>query len=586
MEEQSSNTPNLPAGAQKFIEHIARKSSWRRGIRKEVHRELTAHFEDALSAVAEAEKDAAIQGLIKDFGDPALLTALIGRGKRRCQPWWERAALFATKAAAVLIIFGVAADIVLSKRSAEALREEIARIRSAGAPTSVQEVIAQTQQNNGGAAGLSREDPLKRCQATALLYEIGAMSLDTDTMAHGKSIQDVCDSAASVAQLLDTWDSETAKAVDETLTRNREAIEKAHTLAALPLDEPADILWFQTEYRPERSREMGLPDQTNGLPAELERLTGPENLIRYLDVGTLLSLDAWKAMKEQQTGTAMMDAMTAVALSTHVSGICRTVVGTLVAVVLRQRAMDAVVQPLLNRADVPEETQTRFLDKVAQMNCDGSITRSMAWERLFLLNGLKMIENGEHVFAQANGDNSLSARLLRSRLDPLVLRARLLPFLHNNDAMVALDFKNRLMDEMALPYPEYKTRIPKWKKDLKNISAWQAPVAKMTLPNLLGLKDDITACGAHEDLMRAAFALRRFKLARGAYPDTLQALTPTFLCGVPNDRFTGKPLLYRKEGEGCVFYSAGMNLRDDGGGKNDRVEDKDRADDIAWNLTR
>ena len=34
---------------------------------------------------------------------------------------------------------------------------------------------------------------------------------------------------------------------------------------------------------------------------------------------------------------------------------------------------------------------------------------------------------------------------------------------------------------------------------------------------------------------------------------------------MPGDVFTGKPLVYRLDGAGYVFYSVGMNGKDDGG---------------------
>ncbi len=67
------------------------------------------------------------------------------------------------------------------------------------------------------------------------------------------------------------------------------------------------------------------------------------------------------------------------------------------------------------------------------------------------------------------------------------------------------------------------------------------------------------------DLAIAACALARFKLIRGRYPKSLNELGPKWLAAAPMDRFSGKPLKYRRTDDGFVLYSVGMNLRDDGG---------------------
>jgi len=66
---------------------------------------------------------------------------------------------------------------------------------------------------------------------------------------------------------------------------------------------------------------------------------------------------------------------------------------------------------------------------------------------------------------------------------------------------------------------------------------------------------------AEVDILRAAAAALAWKARRGAFPQALgQALKP-----VPIDPFDGKPLKYRREGEGFVVYSVGEQGCFDGG---------------------
>jgi len=55
-------------------------------------------------------------------------------------------------------------------------------------------------------------------------------------------------------------------------------------------------------------------------------------------------------------------------------------------------------------------------------------------------------------------------------------------------------------------------------------------------------------------------------LARGEFPDALDALAPQFIAQVPPDVIGGQPLKYRRNADGrFVLYSVGWNGREDGG---------------------
>jgi len=62
-----------------------------------------------------------------------------------------------------------------------------------------------------------------------------------------------------------------------------------------------------------------------------------------------------------------------------------------------------------------------------------------------------------------------------------------------------------------------------------------------------------------------AFALAAYRLDNGRYPDTLAELEPKYLARVPGDIFSGKPLIYRPSADGYLFYSVGVNGKDDEG---------------------
>ena len=75
---------------------------------------------------------------------------------------------------------------------------------------------------------------------------------------------------------------------------------------------------------------------------------------------------------------------------------------------------------------------------------------------------------------------------------------------------------------------------------------------------------------------RIACALERFRLQNGALPDSLDALVPEFLSGLPPDPVTGGPLLYGRIEDGYVVYSVGTDEKDDAGAIDQ--QNKDRGD--------
>lgn len=67
------------------------------------------------------------------------------------------------------------------------------------------------------------------------------------------------------------------------------------------------------------------------------------------------------------------------------------------------------------------------------------------------------------------------------------------------------------------------------------------------------------------DLARVALSLAAYRADNGDYPATLAKLKPKYARGIPLDRFSGKPLIYKRIKGGFLLYSVGQNGKDDGG---------------------
>lgn len=62
-----------------------------------------------------------------------------------------------------------------------------------------------------------------------------------------------------------------------------------------------------------------------------------------------------------------------------------------------------------------------------------------------------------------------------------------------------------------------------------------------------------------------ALAAKRYELAHGRLPDSLDQLVPRYLDAVPLDWFDGQPLKYKRTEAGALIYSVGRDGKDDGG---------------------
>jgi hypothetical protein len=88
----------------------------------------------------------------------------------------------------------------------------------------------------------------------------------------------------------------------------------------------------------------------------------------------------------------------------------------------------------------------------------------------------------------------------------------------------------------------------------------------MITPVLEGIDTRFVQAATFTDQTRIACALERFRLARGAYPETLTELAPAFIPAVPVEIMNGESYRYRRTDDGkFLLYSVASNLRDDHG---------------------
>jgi hypothetical protein len=70
---------------------------------------------------------------------------------------------------------------------------------------------------------------------------------------------------------------------------------------------------------------------------------------------------------------------------------------------------------------------------------------------------------------------------------------------------------------------------------------------------------------AHERLLAVELALRCYNSEQGHVPTVLEQLVPQYLQRVPEDPFSGRPVIYHPQGTNWLVYSVGEDGVDDGG---------------------
>lgn len=95
--------------------------------------------------------------------------------------------------------------------------------------------------------------------------------------------------------------------------------------------------------------------------------------------------------------------------------------------------------------------------------------------------------------------------------------------------------------------------------------SWIYALEKQLLPAVSRAFDEGAMDQARVRVVLVSLAIRRIRMDTNALPADLDALVPKYLKQVPLDPFTGGPLLYRRDGSGCVVYSVGHDRADNGG---------------------
>ncbi len=217
----------------------------------------------------------------------------------------------------------------------------------------------------------------------------------------------------------------------------------------------------------------------------------------------------------------------------------------------------------------PDAEMAARLDRLlAQMSDRGPLLLAMDGERLLMSD--PVFTRPLTDLAKLTGSELSFGRMLLGRLiysQPV----------RNIDRAAYLEVMLEFTRQLKLPYTQTNRDY---------FDRWEPPriaiFSRMFAPAMGPVRERYEHFIAALCVTRTGLALERHRAAHGEYPVALAALDAGLLSPVPDDPFTGAPLIYRRTEAGFALYSVGPDGRDDGGERGPNVRTRRDSYDIPW----
>ncbi|MDD4869875.1 MAG: hypothetical protein PHR77_04885 [Kiritimatiellae bacterium] len=246
------------------------------------------------------------------------------------------------------------------------------------------------------------------------------------------------------------------------------------------------------------------------------------------------------------------------------------------------RIIDQVTHDLVN-VSPPSDIQAEVIINILKAFTDDEMmNRTMDSERILM---------GEWCFKQPRAE---LFPLLEWRSVPVVQKVSgsvifckpILQFMHASYLVTI----NNMTTFMKSPY--WEADVSDGNKIVGKIPGWDI-FSNMLLPAITAVKEKQATIMARARITQTGLGLLCHKLTHNKFPLTLSECDPKFLPIQPVDPFSGKPLIYKQEGNGLILYSIGENMKDDGGkpeptyairSKMSGKEAQEKVWDIVWKI--
>ena len=252
-------------------------------------------------------------------------------------------------------------------------------------------------------------------------------------------------------------------------------------------------------------------------------------------------------------------------------------IGQLVAVACQSIAC-AQAQEALDAWALPPEAAREMIEHLRTVDMRTPFRNAFAGERAMGLDWFEMIRDealsADEFFDQSAPPWQLLATLYSSGFGR--------PFF-NNDQIIYLQF---MREQMVVLNNAPPTERKRYAQELAFNIPKIAVVSNMLMPVFARSADKRDQSIANLDLFEIALHAELYYAERGEWPADLQALQDTLSYELPQDPFASAAYHYRREPDGFVAWSVGMDFDDDGGhGPKDPGYDYQDCD-MVWKLAR
>jgi hypothetical protein len=467
---------------------------------------------------------------------------------------------FAAKLALVVIIIAVAVYLVLLSDINRVLRWRLDKLHAAGIPTKWSEVAPP---------------PIPDKDNAAILYQEAFKRLDLERHPRHSIRDDEC--------LRDFLADEPPGSRSTLYPRIQQVLAR---------NQPALALIKQAGARP-RCR---FPLRWDQMPAAMEfRHLGPlRNCSRLLTADALVAARQGNAAEVTEACTALIRlARHTISEPTMISFLVGTREQESLSSHLPDLLPDAKLDPAMCRA------LSRELDR---------LDFDAAFRRVIIETGCETLWYFDEADRRPGAVRPLIANTFaheESGAEGLAGRALLGPYFSPLGRLFRLKeeivFLDRFEQRLALATKPYRMAPARW-RDLEQRRG-AAPfhywiTSAVAYPWNITHRDRAIAC---RNGMQVVLALEAYHAQRGEYPNTLAALrqyldgasaapetgSPVQGWKLPDDPFSGKPFVYRKQGAGFLLYSWGEDLKDDSGRPVSEPPRTSPPDgDIVWTFTK
>jgi hypothetical protein len=269
----------------------------------------------------------------------------------------------------------------------------------------------------------------------------------------------------------------------------------------------------------------------------------------------LLAAHAGVSAEDGRPGDAVADLEAVVGLARH----CGEPV--LIGQLIQYACLSVGCQALGRVLEVStlEEEQARHLARtLAELDLYGPFERALMTERTFGLWGFDLWRRDpQQLLSMVQGSED-DRPFFPDRIGETVLRCAPINkmdevfYLRYMAEKVALARQHRHIPQPELSSPE--DNIPRY-----------AVISHIITPVFSSAHNKRDETIARLGLAQWALALHVYHQQNGRYPGELEEVDALLDWGLPSDPFSEQPFVYRREGNGYLLYSIGVNGRDDNG---------------------